>query len=33
MYLGKYSVLSCFYSPSNGIYSVRWYKNGLEFYR
>lgn len=30
---GKHAVLSCFYSPvSYGIYSVKWYKNGLDFY-
>jgi len=29
---GKHAVLSCFYSPIHGIYSVKWYKNGLEFY-
>ncbi|XP_023321773.1 cell adhesion molecule 1 [Eurytemora carolleeae] len=29
---GKHAVLSCFYSPLHGIYAVKWYKNGMEFY-
>ena len=31
--VGKHAVLSCVYFPTNQIYSVTWYKNGLEFFR
>ncbi|XP_023343505.1 uncharacterized protein LOC111712971, partial [Eurytemora carolleeae] len=30
--IGKNAVLSCSYTSTHGVYSVRWYKNGVEFY-
>ena len=30
---GKNAVLYCSYSTESSVYSVRWYKNGKEFYR
>ena len=30
---GKMAALTCTFSPTAGIYSLRWYKNGQEFFR
>jgi len=30
--IGKHASMRCIYSPPTSIYSVRWYKNGREFY-